>query len=424
MLDPKLLRNQPDDVATLLAHKNYQLDVIDFKNLEKKRKKIQIDTETLQAERNAKSKQFGRMKAAQEDTAQLKKTLDVMSQQLKQAESELDMLKKIIENKELDIPNIPHKSTPIGKNETDNHIIKHWGTPHAFDFDIQDHVALGKLYGLDFEAGSKLSGARFTVMRGGIATLHRALTQFMLNLQIKQGYEECYTPYLVHENALKNTGQLPKFEIDLFKIQTNNETQAHYLIPTAEVPLTNLAANKILDLAQLPIKLTAHTPCFRSEAGSYGRDTRGMIRQHQFDKIELVQITHPDESFSALEEMLCHAENVLKALNLPYRVAALCSGDLGFSAAKTYDLEVWLPGQQKYREIASISNCTDFQSRRMQTRFKNMTGKIELVHTLNGSGLAVGRTLVAILENYQTNEGHIHIPTALQPYCNGLTILK
>ncbi len=423
MLDPKLLRTKLDTVATLLSHKNYDLAVTLLNDLEIKRKDIQTQTEQFQAIRNTKSKQFGQMKKDKQDTNDLKKELDDLALALKKSESALETLKTTLEKHWLDIPNLPDKSTPIGTNETQNSIIKHWGTPPTFDFEAKDHVELGKPYGLDFEAGSKLSGSRFTVMRGAIATLHRALTQFMINTQVKQGYEECYTPYLVHANALKNTGQLPKFESDLFRIQVDGSEKAHYLIPTGEVPLTNLVANQILETSQLPLKLTAHTPCFRSEAGSYGRDTRGMIRQHQFDKIELVQITHPDHSWDALEEMLLHAEQILQALQLPYRVSLLCSGDLGFSAAKTYDLEVWLPGQNQFREIASISNCTDFQARRMQTRFKNKeTGQTEWVHTLNGSGLAVGRALVAILENYQTETGHINIPKVLQPYLEGTEV--
>jgi seryl-tRNA synthetase len=332
----------------------------------------------------------------------------------------------------LNVPNLPHDSVPPGKSEADNVEMRRIGTPRSFDFAIKDHTDIGEPLGLDFDIGAKLAGARFTLMRGQIAKLHRALAQFMLDMQTEQhGYTECYTPYIVNAETLRGTGQLPKFEADLFAVQKGgqegaqeNEREALYLIPTSEVTLTNTVRDEIVALDALPIKLTAHTPCFRSEAGSYGRDTRGMIRQHQFDKVEMVQIVHPDTSYAALEEMVGHAENILKALELPYRVVALCTGDMGFGAAKTYDLEVWLPAQNTYREISSVSNCEAFQARRLQARFRNESGKPELVHTLNGSGLAVGRTLVAVLENYQQADGSVTIPSVLRPYMGGIEAIK
>ena len=425
MLDPKFLRTQPTEAAKLLQKKHYVLDVEQIQSLESERKTLQVHTEQLQAERKSGSKQFGRLKGKGEDTTALKARLDHIGEELKASEISLKKIQTQMEAITLGIPNLPHVSVPEGKDEEDNQEIRLWGQPKSFDFDVKDHVALGEQHGLDFETGAKLSGARFTVMRGPIARLHRALAQFMLDIQTTEhDYEECYTPYLVHAKALEGTGQLPKFEEDLFKTQAEGHEEAHYLIPTAEVSLTNLVSQQIVDEKDLPLRFAAHTPCFRSEAGSYGRDTRGMIRQHQFDKVEMVQVVHPEKSFDALESMVNHAEAILQRLNLSYRVVALCGGDLGFSATKTYDLEVWLPGQQKYREISSISNCMDFQARRMQARFRNSnTGKPELVHTLNGSGLAVGRTLVAVLENYQDAEGRIHIPEALQPYMGGMAVI-
>ena len=431
MLEPRHLRSQTEEIALLLKKKNYVLDVEQIQALESQRKTLQIQTETLQAERKTKSKQFGQLNAKHEgqhteEIDELKTQLNAVNDKLKVSEASLRDIQVQFEAIMLQIPNIPHPSVPEGHSEQENREVKRWGEPATLDFEAKDHVALGEKYGLDFAAGASLSGARFTVMRSFIARLHRALTQFMLDIQtIEHGYEECYTPYLVHAGALKGTGQLPKFEADLFKTRCEGQEEAHYLIPTAEVPLTNLVRDHILDTQQLPLQFVAHTPCFRSEAGSYGRDTRGMIRQHQFDKVEMVQIVHPKQSFDRLEEMVKHAENILQHLELPYRVVELCGGDLGFGAAKTYDLEVWLPGQQAYREISSISNCTDFQARRMQARFRSKEmNKPELVHTLNGSGLAVGRTLVAILENYQDAEGRIHIPERLQPYMQGLKIIE
>jgi len=422
MLDPKLLRSQPDEIAAQLKKKHFDLNIEQFQSLELQRKQLQMRTEKLQAERKLGSKQFGTLKAKGEDTAILKQQLDTIGAELKETEVSFKHCQQLLETLMLSIPNLPHTSVPEGKDESDNVEIRRWGTPTRFNFEPQDHVSLGEKYGLDFEAGARLSGARFTVMRGAIARLHRALAQFMLDLQTTQhGYEECYTPYLVHAKALEGTGQLPKFEEDMFKTEAVGQQEPHYLISTAEISLTNMVSNTIIDEQSLPLRFTAHTPCFRSEAGSYGRDTRGMIRQHQFDKVEMVQIVHPDHSFDILETMVGHAEAVLQQLQLPYRVVALCGGDLGFSAAKTYDLEVWLPGQQAYREISSVSNCLDFQARRMQARFRSKeTGKPELIHTLNGSGLAVGRTMVALLENYQDEQGSIHIPEVLHPYMNGL----
>ncbi|WP_372875524.1 serine--tRNA ligase [Pseudomonas sp.] len=425
MLDSKLVRSQLHDVAQRLATRGFQLDVARFEALETQRKTVQTHTEQLQAERNSRSKAIGQAKQRGEDIAPLLADVDRMGSELEQGKQDLDAIQVELDNLLLNLPNLPHVSVPVGDDEDDNVEVRRWGSPKAFDFPIQDHVSLGERHGwLDFETAAKLSGARFALLRGPIARLHRALAQFMINLHISEhGYEEAYTPYLVQAPALQGTGQLPKFEEDLFKISRENEADL-YLIPTAEVSLTNIVAGEILDAKQLPLKLVAHTPCFRSEAGSSGRDTRGMIRQHQFDKVEMVQIVEPGTSFQALEELTGNAEKVLQLLELPYRVLALCTGDMGFSATKTYDLEVWVPSQDKYREISSCSNCGDFQARRMQARYRNPeTGKPELLHTLNGSGLAVGRTLVAVLENYQQADGSIRVPMVLKPYMGGIDVI-
>ncbi|MBB3103944.1 serine--tRNA ligase [Azomonas macrocytogenes] len=425
MLDPKLVRTQPEAVAQRLATRGYQLDVTRIEALESQRKTVQTRTEQLQAERNARSKSIGQAKQRGEDIAPLLAEVDRMGSELDSAKRELESIQAELDALLLEIPNLPHESVPVGKDEEENQEVRRWGTPRRFEFEVKDHVALGEQHGwLDFETAARLSGARFALLRGPIARLHRALAQFMLDLHIREhGYEEVYTPYLVQAAALQGTGQLPKFEEDLFKISREKEADL-YLIPTAEVSLTNIIAGQILDAKQLPMKFVAHTPCFRSEAGASGRDTRGMIRQHQFDKVEMVQIVEPDKSFAALESLTANAERILQALELPYRVLALCTGDMGFGATKTYDLEVWVPSQDKYREISSCSNCSDFQARRMQARYRNPeTGKPELVHTLNGSGLAVGRALVAVLENYQQADGSILVPQALQPYMNNLDVI-
>ena len=425
MLDYKLVRTQLQDVAARLATRGYELDVARIDALENQRKSVQVRTEQLQAERNSRSKSIGQAKARGEDIAPLLAEVDRMGGDLDQAKRELDAIQAELDGLMLTIPNLPHESVPVGRDEEQNVEVSRWGTPRVFDFEVKDHVALGEQHGwLDFETAAKLSGARFALMRGPIARLHRALAQFMIDLHTREhGYEECYTPYLVQAPALQGTGQLPKFEEDLFKIQRGEQADL-YLIPTAEVSLTNIVSGEILDAKQLPLKLTAHTPCFRNEAGASGRDTRGMIRQHQFDKVEMVQIVEPSKSFEALEELTGHAERVLQLLELPYRKLALCTGDMGFGATKTYDLEVWVPSQDKYREISSCSNCGDFQARRMQARYRNPeTGKPELLHTLNGSGLAVGRTLVAVLENYQQVDGTISVPAALKPYMGGIEII-
>ncbi len=426
MLDSKLLRTQPQAIAERLAARGYTLDVARLESLETQRKEVQVRTEELQAERNSRSKSIGQAKARGEDIAPLLAQVEQLGGELEAGKQELEVIQSELEAIFLDIPNLPEDSVPQGDDEEDNVEVRQWGTPRSFDFPVQDHVALGEtIKGLDFAAASKLSGARFAVMRGGIARLHRALAQFMLDLHTAEhGYQETYTPYLVQASALQGTGQLPKFAEDLFRIEREEQTPL-YLIPTAEVSLTNTVAGEILDVAQLPIKMVAHSPCFRSEAGASGRDTRGMIRQHQFDKVELVQIVEPSTSVAALEELTGHAEKVLQALELPYRVMVLCTGDMGFGASKTYDLEVWVPSQDKYREISSCSNCTDFQARRMQTRYRNPeTGKTELVHTLNGSGLAVGRTLVAVIENNQQADGSIRVPEVLRPYMAGLEVIR
>nr|WP_064494747.1 serine--tRNA ligase [Pseudomonas chengduensis] len=425
MLDSKLVRTQLTEIAERLATRGFALDVARFEALESQRKSVQVRTEQLQAERNSRSKSIGQAKARGEDIAPLLAEVDQMGSELEAGKRELDAIQNELDNLLLNIPNLPHESVPVGADEDGNVEVARWGTPRSFDFEIKDHVALGEQHGwLDFETAAKLSGARFALLRGPIARLHRALAQFMINLHTgEHGYEEAYTPYLVQAPALQGTGQLPKFEEDLFKIRREDQADL-YLIPTAEVSLTNIVAGEILDAKHLPLKFVAHTPCFRSEAGASGRDTRGMIRQHQFDKVEMVQIVEPSKSFEALEGMTANAERVLQLLELPYRKLALCTGDMGFSAVKTYDLEVWVPSQDKYREISSCSNCGDFQARRMQARYRNPeTGKPELLHTLNGSGLAVGRTLVAVLENYQQADGSIRVPEVLKPYMGGIEVI-
>ena len=438
MLDINLLRKDlPSVLARLETRKSPQafLPVEAFTALEAERKTIQTRTEELQASRNALSKQIGQLKAkgaagqAEVDTV-MAQTADIKSE-LEASAARLEGIQADMQAMLLNVPNLPHESVPVGKDEHANVVVRSWGTPKTMDFTIKDHVDVGEPLGLDFDMGVKLSGARFTVMKGPMARLHRAIAQFMLDVQTQEhGYTECYTPYIVNADTLRGTGQLPKFEEDLFAAKKGGQdaqtadSAALYLIPTSEVTLTNFVRDTVLAENQLPMKLTAHTACFRSEAGSYGRDTRGLIRQHQFDKVEMVQIVHPDHSYAALEEMTGHAEAILQKLGLPYRVMSLCSGDMGFGAAKTYDLEVWLPAQNTYREISSCSNCEGFQSRRLQARFKTAQGKNELVHTLNGSGLAVGRTLVAVLENYQNADGSVTVPEALRPYMGGLASLQ
>jgi len=425
MLDPKLLRSDINTVADRLQVKCYRLDTAAFLALEDRRKALQLAAEDLQQERNSYSKSMGKLigeaKAKGEDIEPLKAKGEQLKTASTAADAELAEVQDALNTMLQGIPNIPHQSVPVGNDEDDNVEVRRWGEPNTFDFDVKDHVDLGAAFnGLDFDTAAKITGSRFSQMRGGLASLHRALTQFMLNTHIQEhGYEEVYVPYIVNRESLFGTGQLPKFEEDLFKLDDERE---FYLIPTAEVPITNIYRNEIVD--ELPIKLVSHTPCFRSEAGSYGRDTRGMIRQHQFEKVEMVQFVHPDESWDALEALVGHAETILQKLELPYRTVALCGGDLGFSAAKTYDIEVWLPSQGKYREISSCSNFGDFQARRMKARFRNAEGKPELLHTLNGSGLAVGRTLLAVMENYQQADGSIAIPDVLQPLMNGQTHIK
>ena len=424
MIDINLLRNDIEALKKILKHRGFDLDVNFFNLLEEERKYIQIKTQELQQERNDLSKQVGILKSQGKDASAVLEKVTNISAQSKEFESQLILIQEKINNFLLLIPNVPHESVPIGSDETNNKLIKEVGTLPKFDFEVKDHVDLGAPLGLDFDTAAKVSGSRFVFMKNDIARLHRAIGQFMMDTHTENhGYTECYTPYLVNGDSLLGTGQLPKFGDDLFVTQ-KNEDESLYLIPTSEVSLTNTVRDEIIDVKRLPIKMTAHTPCFRSEAGSYGKDTRGMIRQHQFDKVEMVQITKPELSYEALEEMLSHAENILKALDLPYRVMTLSSGDMGFGAAKTYDIEVWLPSQQQYREISSISNCEDFQARRLKARFKNDEGKNTLVHTLNGSGLAVGRTLVAIMENNQTADGSIKIPPVLQPYMKNKTIIS
>ena len=428
MIDIQLLRKDIATVAERLATRKFQLDVAGFTALEAERKAIQTRTEELQGKRNALSKQIGMLKGKGEDTSAVMAQVAGLGDELKADEAALTLVQAKLSDFIMAVPNLPHESTPAGENEAGNVEVRKVGTPRSFDFEVKDHVDVGAPLGLDFEVATKLTGSRFSVMKGGIARLHRALAQFMLNTHVDEhGYTECYTPYMVNADSLRGTGQLPKFEADLFSVKkggAEGEGETFYLIPTSEVTLTNIARDEILALDQLPLKMTAHTPCFRSEAGSYGRDTRGMIRQHQFDKVEMVQVVHPDTSYQVLDEMVGHAETILQRLGLPYRVMSLCTGDMGFGATKTFDLEVWLPAQNTYREISSLSNCEAFQARRMQARFRNAAGKPELAHTLNGSGLAVGRTLVAVLENYQQADGSVEIPAVLRPYMGGLTHLK
>ena len=439
MLDILLLRKDLDAaVARLETRKNPQafLNVEKFRALETERKTLQTRTEELQSQRNSLSKQIGMLKAKGESTDQVMADVASIKTELDTSALRLDALQAEIQDMLLAVPNLPHESVPVGADEHGNVEVRKWSVdgngPKTFDFEVRDHVDIGEKLGLDFDIGIKLSGARFTFMRGQIARMHRALAQFMLDTQTQQhGCTECYTPYIVNADTLRGTGQLPKFEGDLFAAKKGGqeseegaESQALYLIPTSEVTLTNVVRDEILAESDLPMKLTAHTPCFRSEAGSAGRDTRGLIRQHQFDKVEMVQIVHPEKSYEALEEMTGHAEAILQKLGLPYRVMLLCSGDMGFGATKTYDLEVWVPAQSTYREISSCSNCEAFQARRLQARFKNAQGKNELVHTLNGSGLAVGRALVAVLENYQNADGSVTVPEVLRPYMGGITELR
>lgn len=426
MLDPKIFRTQLAETAEQLARRGFTVDVATIESLEAERKTIQTQTQDLQSERNKSSKAIGKAKAAGEDIQPLLDAVANLGGQLKEAEARLSEIQEELNAILMGIPNIPDETTPTGDSEDDNVEVRKWGEPHGFDFDPKDHVDLGEEVGqLDFDTASKLTGSRFSVMTGPLARLHRALIQFMLDLHTEQhGYKESYVPYIVNADSLRGTGQLPKFEEDLFAVGTDNEVP-YYLIPTAEVPVTNMVRDTIIDAKDMPLKFTAHTPCFRSEAGSYGRDTRGMIRQHQFEKVEMVQIVQAEGSMDVLDELTGHAEKVLQLLNLPYRVLDLCTGDIGFSACKTYDLEVWLPGQQKYREISSCSLFRDFQARRMQARWRNPeTGKPELVHTINGSGLAVGRTLVAVMENYQQADGSIEVPEVLQSYMGGKMVIS
>lgn len=446
MLDIQLLRTDLENVAGLLVTRGYSFPITQFETLEAERKRLQTHTQELQARRNAMSKQIGNAKSKGDDVTPLLADVANLGEELRLADTRLQGIQAELRDMLMHIPNLPHASTPLGYSEIDNREVRRWGIPRTFDFAVKDHVSIGENLGLlDFPAAARLSGARFSLMKGPLARLHRALAQFMLDMHTQEhGYTEAYVPYLVNAESLRGTGQLPKFEEDLFKVQragfklkegateralAGEEYQrgafsltdeSLYLIPTSEVPLTNIVRDEIVALESLPMKLTAHTPCFRSEAGSYGRDTRGMIRQHQFDKVELVQVVHPAHSYDALEELTGHAEKILQKLDLPYRVMLLCTADMGFSAAKTYDIEVWLPEQNTYREISSCSNCEAFQARRMQARFRNEKGKPELVHTLNGSGLAVGRTLVAILENFQNADGSVSIPYVLRSYMDGL----
>ncbi|HSH47497.1 MAG TPA: serine--tRNA ligase [Halomonas sp.] len=425
MLDPKLLRSDLHQVAERLATRGFVLDTERLSILESRRRELQADTEQLQGERNTRSKAIGKAKAAGEDIQPLLDTVSDLGDRLDAAKARLAEVQAEWDAIVSGIPNLPHDSVPVGRDEDDNVELHRWGAPASYDFKVRDHVDLGaKKSDLDLDLAAKLTGARFAVMRGPIARMHRALIQFMLDKQtLEHGYEECYVPYLVNAASLYGTGQLPKFGDDLFRL--DDEERDYYLIPTSEVPLTNFARGEILDYSELPLRLTAHTPCFRSEAGSHGRDTRGMIRQHQFEKVEMVQLVDPAASYAALEEMRGHAEAILQALELPYRVVTLCTGDMGAAAAKTYDLEVWMPSQQTYREISSVSNCEDFQARRMQARFRHPDAKKpRLLHTLNGSGLAVGRCLVAVMENYQNADGSISVPEALRDYMGGVEIIN
>lgn len=428
MLDVTMLRKQLPEVVARLAARGFQFPEEEFNRLEAERKSVQTRTEELQAQRNTLSKQIGMTKKAGEDASALMAEAARIPEELADLEKELDRIRTDLENLLLRIPNIPHESVPVGRDETENVEVRRWGTPRTFDFEVKDHVDVGAPLGLDFDTAAKLSGARFAFMRGQVARLHRALAQFMLDTHTTEnGYTECYTPYVVTASTLRGTGQLPKFEEDLFAAKKGGATgegEQMYLIPTAEVTLTNQVTGRMLKPSDLPILVTAHTPCFRSEAGAYGRDTRGMIRQHQFDKVEMVRIVRPEDSYEHLEQMTKNAEGILQKLGLPYRVITLCTGDMGFGAAKTYDLEVWIPAQNTYREISSCSNCEDFQARRMGTRFKDENGRTRLVHTLNGSGLAVGRTLVAVLENYQNADGSVTVPEVLRPYMGGVEVLR
>jgi seryl-tRNA synthetase len=423
VIDPKLLRSDLPGVAAALARRGFVLDVATFAALEEQRKATQIEADRLRAERNSNAKAVGQAKSKGQDAAALLAAGESLGGHLQRVEKQLEVIQAQVSDLQLGLPNLLHSSVPDGRDETANVEVRRWGVPRQFQFTPQDHVALGERVGMDFEAAGRMSGARFVVLTGGLARLHRALAQFMLDLHVgDHGYREAYVPYLVHATALVGTGQLPKFEQDSFAVRGD---PGFFLIPTAEVSLTNLVRDQIVPTEGLPLKFVAHTPCFRSEAGAAGKDTRGMIRQHQFDKVELVQIVRPENSYAALEELTSHAEAVLKALELPYRVLALCAGDIGFGAAKTYDLEVWLPSQQRFREISSCSNCESFQARRLQARWRNpVTGKPEPVHTLNGSGVAVGRALVAVLENYQQEDGSIAVPTVLAPYMGGVTHLQ
>jgi seryl-tRNA synthetase len=429
MLDIQALRNDLAGVAARLATRGYTLDTVKFEQLEAERKAIQTRTQELQAKRNSSSKLIGQAKAKGEDVSAIMAEVGALGEELKQLEAKLPLLLQEMDAFLAVIPNTPHTTVPVGKSEADNFEVRKVGAVPTFTFAVQDHVSIGEgLGGLDFETATKIAGARFSLLKGPLARMHRALAQFMLDTHTEQhGYTETYVPYLVNADSMRGTGQLPKFEEDLFKVprQSSEESEQNfYLIPTAEVPVTNMVRDSIVSLEKLPLKYVAHTPCFRSEAGSYGRDTRGMIRQHQFDKVELVQIVRPDQSYDALEQLLAHAETILQKLALPYRVMKLCTGDMGFSAAMTYDIEVWLPAQNVYREISSCSNFEAFQARRMQARFRNEQGKPELLHTINGSGLAVGRTLVAILENYQQADGSVVVPEVLRPYMGGLEHIR
>ena len=424
MLDIQLLRTDLDQVEARLATRGFKFDAGRFRAMEEERKHIQVRTQTLQSERNQASKAIGQAKAKGEDTHVQMQEVARINEALAADEASLNDIQARLEAFLLDFPNLPHASVPVGKSESDNVEVRRFGTPRTFDFEVKDHVALGEGLGLlDFETASKLSGARFSILKGDLSRLHRALSQFMLDTHTRDhGYTEMYVPYMVNAETLRGTGQLPKFEADLFSVPRGDQGK-HYLIPTAEVPLTNVVRDVILQEADLPMRLTAHTPCFRSEAGSYGKDVRGLIRQHQFDKVELVQIVHPQHSYAALEELTGHAEKILQLLELPYRVIVLCTGDMGAGSSKTYDIEVWLPAQNTFREISSCSNCEAFQARRMQARFRNEKNKPELVHTLNGSGVAVGRAMVAVLENYQNADGTVSVPAVLQPYMGGVTVI-
>jgi seryl-tRNA synthetase len=427
MLDIQLLRKDLEGVAKRLAARGYTLDVAAFSAIEAERRAIQTRTEELQSRRNSLSKQVGAMKGRGEDASALMAEVGGIGDEMKASAARLDDVQARLSKLMLEMPNVPHESVPVGEDETGNVEVRRWGTPRQFEFTAKDHVDIGTPLGLDFETGAKLAGARFTMLRGAMARLHRALAQFMLDTHTQQhGYTETYTPYIVNPEILYGTGQLPKFADDMLRVEKGGgeSVVTQYLISTSEISLTNTVRESILEGSALPVKLTAHSPCFRSEAGSYGRDTRGMIRQHQFDKVEMVQIVAPETSYDALEQMVTHAEAILQKLELPYRVITLCTGDMGFSAAKTYDLEVWLPAQNTYREISSCSNTEAFQARRMQARYRNAHGKPELVHTLNGSGLAVGRTLVAVLENFQNADGSVTVPAALRPYLGGVARIE